>query len=64
MIRTSLAEKERDLAQRKAELGLIGRDYVAVNSGTHRTPEKRELLRAIQEEAQAQGRAPRFRAIF
>jgi hypothetical protein len=64
MIRTSLAEKARVLAQRKAMLGLEGRDYVPVNSGTRRTPAKRELLRAIQDEAQEQGKAPRFRAAF
>jgi hypothetical protein len=60
----TLEEHERRLAQRKAELGLKGRDHVPMNSGTHRTAEKRELLRAIQEGAQAQGRAPRFRATF
>jgi hypothetical protein len=65
MIEISFEEHERRLAQRKAELGLKGRrDHVPVNSGAHRTPEKRELLRAIQDEAQAQGRAPRFRANF
>jgi hypothetical protein len=64
MIRTSLVEKERFLAQRKAELGIEGRDYVAINSGARRTPAKRELLQTIQDEAQAQGRNPPFHAAF
>jgi hypothetical protein len=64
MIRTSLAKKDRFLARRKAELGIVGQNYVAVNSGTRRTPAKRELLQAIKEEAQARGTAPRFRAIL
>jgi len=62
MIEITLEEQERRLAQRKAELGLKGRrDHVPANSGTHRTPEKRELLQAIQDAATAQGRVPRFR---
>jgi hypothetical protein len=64
MIRTSLAEKDRFLAQRKAELGIVGRDYVAVNSGMRRTSAKRELLRVLEEEARARGIAPRFKAIL
>jgi hypothetical protein len=64
MIRTSLAEKDRFLARRKAELGIVGQDYVTANSGMRRTPAKRELLQAIKEEAQARGIAPRFRAML
>ena len=60
MIEITLEEQERRLAQRKAELGLK-RIKVPANSGTHRTPEKRELLQAIQDAATAQGRVPRFR---
>jgi hypothetical protein len=62
MIRTTLKEKERSLAQRKAELGIEGTSYVAANPGTLRTEAKRELLRVIDLEAQARGVAPRFRA--
>jgi hypothetical protein len=64
VIEIKLKEQERWLAQRKAELGIEGRDYVAVNSGARRTPAKRELLQTIQDEAQAQGRNPRFHAAF
>jgi hypothetical protein len=62
MTRITLEEKARTLAQRKAELGIEGRDYVPVNAGARRTEAKRELLRAIEREARAQGRAPRFEA--
>jgi hypothetical protein len=64
MIRTTLEEKARFLARRKAELGIKGRNYVAVNSGRHRTESKRELLRTIEREAKARGIKPRFRAII
>ncbi len=62
MTRITLAEKERRLAVRKADLDLTGRDYVRPNSGSHRTPEKRELLRTLRREAEACGGAPRFAA--
>jgi hypothetical protein len=62
MIRTILADKERWLARRKAELGIEGRNYVAVNSGVRRTNAKRELLGAIEREAIARGVPPRFSA--
>ena len=62
MIRTTLADKERWLARRKAELGIEGRNYVAVNSGACRTSAKRELLGAIEREAIARGVPPRFSA--
>jgi hypothetical protein len=52
MTRTTLAEKERSLARRKAELGIVAR----------RTDPKRELLRAIEREARARGVGPRFGA--
>lgn len=61
MIRISLEEKARFIAKRKEELGIIGYDYVAPNSGSRRTPEKIELLRTIEREARAHGRVPRFR---
>lgn len=64
MIRTTLEEKARFLARRKAELGIEGRNYVAVNAGTHRTETKRELLRTIEREAKARGIRPRFRAVI
>jgi hypothetical protein len=62
MMRITLEEKARFLAQRKAELGITGRNYVAMNSGKHRTESKRELLRTIEREAGARGIWPRFRA--
>jgi hypothetical protein len=62
MIRTTLAEKERSLARRKTELGIVGRNYVAVNSDARRTDAKRELLRALEREAQARGVVSRFGA--
>jgi hypothetical protein len=58
----TIAEKERQIAERKDALGITGRDYVMPNSGARRTPEKRELLRTIEREAKARGRAPVFAA--
>ena len=62
MTRITLEEKARSLAQRKAELGIEGRDYVPVNSGARRTEAKRALLRTIEREARAQGVGLRFEA--
>jgi hypothetical protein len=62
MTRITLEEKARLLARRKAELGIEGRSFVAVNSGKHRTESKRELLRTIERETKARGIQPRFRA--
>ena len=62
MIRITLEEKARFLARRKAELGIEGRNYVAVNVGQRRTETKHELLRTIERNAKARGIQPRFRA--
>jgi hypothetical protein len=51
-----------DAERRKAELGIEGRNYVAVNSWVRRTNAKRELLGAIEREAAARGVPPRFSA--
>jgi hypothetical protein len=47
MMNTTIEEKERSLARRKAELGIKGMRYVASNSGAHRTEAKRALLSEI-----------------
>jgi hypothetical protein len=62
MNRTTLAEKERSLARRKAALGIEGSRYVAVNPGRRRAAPKRRLLRTIEQEARARGRVPPFQA--
>ncbi|MGE0421212.1 MAG: hypothetical protein AB7O88_03055 [Reyranellaceae bacterium] len=41
-------EYERQLAERKAALGLTGYDYVPRNSGQRRTPEKRAILAELK----------------
>ncbi len=64
MTRITIAEKQQQLARRKAELGYTGRDYVAPNSGARRTPEKQELLRTIRREAEARNRVPAFAAVI
>lgn len=64
MTRTTLAKKERWLARRKAELGIEGRSYVAVNSGTRRTRSKRRLLQTIEQQARSNGQTPRFQALI
>jgi hypothetical protein len=59
-----LSELAAHIERRKAQLGLSGDDYVLPNSGNFRTPEKRDLLRAIAEESAEQGTLPRFRSEF
>lgn len=59
-----LSELAAHIERRKAELGLSGADYVLPNSGRFRTPEKRDLLRAMAEESAEQGKRPRFRSEF
>jgi hypothetical protein len=56
----SLDGLEERLIARKRELGIIGVDFLPLNDGTRRTASKRRLLRAIAENAVAQGRTPRF----
>ena len=55
---TTLEEKARKVADRKAELGGISDEQVAAmrNRGGRRTPAKRALLAALAEEAERQGR--------
>jgi hypothetical protein len=55
---------ERQIETRKAELGIVGTNYVAVNAGRRRTDSKRALLEVIRDTAQAQGRQPKFKANF
>ena len=62
MRRISLKQLEEDIDGRLAQLGLSGDDHALPNSGANRTPEKRELLRALAEIAAEQGRAPAFQA--
>jgi hypothetical protein len=47
MMKTTIEEKERSLARRKAELGIKGMQYVVANSGARRTEAKRALLGEI-----------------
>lgn len=59
MRRTTLREQSERLASRKRELGLTDDDprfALARNDGRSRTPEKRDLLRFLKEEAERQGR--------
>ncbi len=62
MIETSLKEQAKHIENRKAELGFVGFDYVPVNAGGRRTPEKQALLRRIAESARERGEAPKFKA--
>lgn len=47
MKKISLEAHARQLAERKKRLGLSGRDYVAKNDGTRRSPEKKALLEEL-----------------
>ena len=60
MNRITLQQQSAWLAKRKRELGLSGRDYVPMNSGARRTPEKQALLDKLAEIARTSKRALRF----
>lgn len=55
-----LQDLAKRLDARKAELGITGDAYVALNRGMRRTPSKHALLRAIHEAAEKRGRKPPF----
>ena len=57
-------ELERQIDQRKAELGIVGNNYVPLNSGRNRTPSKRAMLSALSDLARSKGQAPKFKANF
>jgi len=59
-----LLELERQIDQRKAELGFVGNDYAPLNSGRNRTPSKRAMLGALRDLSEANGQAPKFKANF
>ncbi|MBS0220036.1 MAG: hypothetical protein JSR91_04760 [Proteobacteria bacterium] len=48
----TLRDLETRIERRKAEMGFVGARYVMPNSGEARTSEKRELLRALNAEAE------------
>jgi hypothetical protein len=59
-----LNEFEKELEGRKAALGYIGRDFVRPNSGITRSPEKRALLRALEDARREDGKELRFYANY
>jgi hypothetical protein len=61
---TTLARQSIRLERRKRSLGLTGDRYVAVNSGTRRSPEKRALLQKLAQLALDKGRMRRFPGKF
>ncbi|MDO9501546.1 hypothetical protein [Falsiroseomonas sp.] len=61
MVKLTLAELQMKIEARKAELGLTDtpeQTEALRNKGANRTPEKRELLRRIEQRAKAAGRTP------
>ena len=64
MTRVDAEKFEAWLIARKRELGLTGRDLVPRNDGARRTASKRALLQAIEDNARAQGREPRFKGVI
>ncbi len=62
MIETSLKQQAKHIEKRKAELGFVGLDYVPVNTGDRRTPQKRAALRRLARVARERGEAPKFKA--
>jgi len=61
---TTLKEQERKIEKRKSLLGLPSAEPALANSGARRTPEKRALLKALEEEAVRQGRQIVFPSNF
>jgi hypothetical protein len=57
MIDVNIFELERWLIARKRELGIVGNDFLPRNDGSRRTESKRQLLRAIAENAEARANA-------
>ena len=64
MKKLTLTDIEQGLTVRKRELGLAGRNLLPRNDGLLRTESKRVLLQAIEDNAHAQGRMPKFTANF
>jgi len=60
----TIRDLEARIERRKAEWGLEGDDYVRANTGANRTEEKRELLRALAQNATDRGRRPAFEALY
>jgi hypothetical protein len=54
----------RRVEARKKALGITGNDFVPKNSGIARTPEKRALLKALNEAVRARGGKPKFDANY
>ena len=59
-----LRELERRIDARKKELGIVGNDFVPINSGKRRTPEKRALLQRLDDLAAEKGVFAKFRAKY
>jgi len=60
----ALQDLEREIDQRKKELGIVGNSYVPLNSGRRRTPEKRAMLQRLRDLAEEDGGQPPFEANF
>lgn len=60
MTRISLAAYAERLAARKAALGV----EAPANDGSRRTPQKRAILRELEEAQRAEGREPKFTANY
>lgn len=61
--RTVTIEEQAERIARKVEALGWSSVPAPLNDGTRRTAEKRRLLEAIEENAKAQGRKPRFRPV-
>lgn len=64
MNETTLQAQSDWLDRRLSELGYRGHDFVALNSGARRTPQKRALLRKLEELRQRNDKALAFSANF
>ncbi len=60
----TIRDLEARIERRKAEWGLEGDDYVRANTGANRSEEKRELLRALAQNATDRGHQPAFEARY
>jgi hypothetical protein len=61
MVTTTIDKQAAVIERWKADNGISGRGFVALNNGSRRTPEKRELLRALAETVQEQDKQSQSR---
>lgn len=62
MIRITLQQRSDQITAKRAAGVQIPPDHLLANTGQRRTPQKRDLLRRLEQDAAAQGRTVPFKA--